>query len=117
MSNWFQDPSSPEANIVSSSQKKKKKKKALEAAAAAPVEASEQPKKKKNKKKQKKKSVADETDQPKPKKRRKVDVEAEYLMSNERLKAYGLNPKKLKKKLFNQKMKQAEWNDPEFAKK
>ena len=116
MSNWFQDPSSPEANIVSSSQKKKKKKKALEAA-AAPVEASEQPKKKKNKKKQKKKSVADETDQPKPKKRRKVDVEAEYLMSNERLKAYGLNPKKLKKKLFNQKMKQAEWNDPEFAKK
>jgi hypothetical protein len=36
--------------------------------------------------------------------RKKIEVEAEYSMSNERLKAYGLNPKKLKKKLFNQKM-------------
>ena len=37
-------------------------------------------------------------------KKRKFEVEAEYSMSNERLKAYGLNPKKLKKKLFNQKI-------------
>ena len=40
------------------------------------------------------------------KKKKKIEVEAEYSMSGERLKAYGLNPKKLKKKLFNQKMKE-----------
>jgi hypothetical protein len=44
----------------------------------------------------------------KKQKKKKIEVEAEFAMSSERLKAYGLNPKKLKKKLYNQKMKQAE---------
>ncbi len=52
----------------------------------------------------KKKKISKTSKTSKESSRKKIEVEAEYSMSNERLKAYGLNPKKLKKKLFNQKM-------------
>jgi len=91
------DPSEPETKVEEQSIRKKKKESSQP---ETEVKAEQQIKKKKKKLKK----MAGVPEQKMEKKKKKVDVEAEFSMSSERLKSYGLNPKKLKKKLFHKKM-------------